>query len=60
MSVLYGGGTLGLCYYDTESGQLLIMPDIAETKDYEILKQGNNTKCKINMHIFGKVSPFYY
>ncbi|XP_011405401.2 PREDICTED: mutS protein homolog 5 [Amphimedon queenslandica] len=39
MSVLYNGGCLGLSYYDTESGQLCIMLDVAETKDYEILKR---------------------
>uniref|UniRef100_A0A1X7T169 DNA mismatch repair protein MutS core domain-containing protein n=1 Tax=Amphimedon queenslandica TaxID=400682 RepID=A0A1X7T169_AMPQE len=42
MSVLYNGGCLGLSYYDTESGQLCIMLDVAETKDYEILKRGSS------------------
>ncbi|XP_077862967.1 mutS protein homolog 5-like [Saccoglossus kowalevskii] len=39
LSVMWGGGKLGLAFYDTESCQVQLMMDVVETEDFQILKR---------------------
>ena len=40
MCVVWGGGKLGLSYYEVDMAILHIMPDVAESQDFGLLRRG--------------------
>ena len=40
MSVVWGGGTLGVAYFVVETAHLFIMSDAAEREDFGLLRRG--------------------
>jgi len=42
MSVVSAGGKLGISYYCSDTTVLYMMPDVAETDGYDLLKKGGH------------------
>ena len=59
MCVVWGGGKLGLSYYEVDMAVLHIMPDVAESQDFGLLKRGVLVAWKIEDAVYHIIIPIH-